>query len=206
MGFWRALRRRARRRDPIAEIVAACEALHTEERRVLHEEDRGRELTTEALRRKLAALASGPFSFLRGTFHLMAADLLQDRVPGASPSAPEGLAVGDLHLETFGTYRGASGELCFDVNDFDEVAPGPLDFDLKRLCTSAMLLPGIERRQRLAAATAIAHAWAEGVERLGGRFPIPPFGLDKAEGWLKQLLREKGRRTRAEVVEKVARG
>jgi uncharacterized protein (DUF2252 family) len=204
MRFWRPLWRRTRPRDPMAEIVNACEALHTEERRVLHEEDRGRELTAEALRRKLVALASGPFSFLRGTFHVMAADLSQGRVPGASPSAPEGLVVGDLHLENFGTYRGASGELCFDVNDFDEVAPGPLDFDLKRLCTSAMLLPGIEHRQRLGAATALAHAWAEGVERLGGRFPIAVFGLDKAEGWLKQLLREKGRRTRAELVEKVA--
>ena len=206
MRFWRALWKRGRARDPIAEIVAACKALQTEGRQVFHEEDRRRELTTEALRRKLDALASGPFSFLRGTFHVMAADLLHDRVPGASTSAPEGLVVGDLHLENFGTYRGSSGELCFDVNDFDEVAPGPLDLDLKRLCTSAMLLPGIERRQRLAAATAIARAWADGVERLGGRFPIAAFGVDKAEGWLKQLLREKGRRTRAELVEKVAPG
>src|ERR1700704_4206892 len=145
MRFWRPLWRRTRPRDPMAEIVAACEGLHTEERRILHEEDRGRELTAEALRRKLVALASGPFSLLRGTFHVMAADLSQGRVPGASPSAPEGLVVGDLHLENFGTYRGASGELCFDVTDFDHAGAGPVDLDLKRLCTSAMLLPGIER-------------------------------------------------------------
>src|SRR5436853_2321015 len=58
MRFWRALWRRGRARDPVAEIVAACKALQTEERRVFHEEDRGRELTAEALRRKLDALAS----------------------------------------------------------------------------------------------------------------------------------------------------
>jgi len=136
----------------------------------------------------------------------MATDLVQERVPGAAPSAPEGLVVGDLHLENFGTYRGTSGALCFDVNDFDEVAPGPLDLDLKRLCTSAMLLPGIEYGSRLTAATLIGSAWAEGVERLGGRFPISVWGLDKAEGWLQQLLREKGRRTRADLVAKVAPG
>jgi uncharacterized protein (DUF2252 family) len=196
----------AKQRDPVAEIVAACEALRAGERRVFHEEDGARDLTAEALRRKLDALASGPFSFLRGTFHVMAADLVQERVPGAAPSAPGGLVVGDLHLENFGTYRGASGELCFDVNDFDEVASGPLDLDLKRLCTSAMLLPGIEHGPRLAAATLIARAWAEGVERLGGRFPIAVWGLDKAEGWLQQLLREKGRRTRADLAAKVAPG
>jgi uncharacterized protein (DUF2252 family) len=194
------------RRDPIAEIVAACKALRAQDHRVLDEEDPGRDLTAEALRRKLDALASGPFSFLRGTFNLMSADLIQRRVPGADPSAPEGLVVGDLHLENFGTFRGASGELCFDVTDFDEVASAPLDLDLKRLCTSAMLLPRIEHGRRLAAATTIAHAWAEGVERLGGRFPIAVWGLDKAEGWLHELLREKGRRTRADLVAKVAPG
>src|SRR5712671_8108874 len=143
------------RRDPVAEIVATCASLLGDEHRVLHQEDRGRDLTAEALRRKLDALASGPFSFLRGTFHLMATDLVQERVPGSAPSAPEALVVGDLHLENFGTFRGASGELCFDVTDFDHVGPGPLDLDLKRLCTSAMLLPGIERGLRLAAAKRI---------------------------------------------------
>jgi uncharacterized protein (DUF2252 family) len=193
-------------RDPVTEIIAACNSVQGEEHRVFHEDDAVRDLTAEALRRKLDALASGPFSFLRGTFHLMAADLIQGRVPGAAPSAPEGLVVGDLHLENFGTYRGAGGALCFDVNDFDEVGHGPLDLDLKRLCTSAMLLPGIDGGLRLAAATVIARAWAEGVERLGGRFPIAAWGLDKAEGWLERLLREKGRRTRADLVAKVAPG
>jgi hypothetical protein len=193
-------------RDPVAEIIAGCRALLGEERRVVHGEDRARNLTAEAVRRKLDALASGPFAFFRGTFHLMAVDLLQQRVPGATPSAPDGVIVGDLHLENFGTYRGASGALVFDVNDFDEVGSGPLDLDLRRLCTSAMLLPGLERGPRRAAASHVARAWAEGVERLGGRFPIPAWGLDKAEGWLQRLLQEKGRRTEPELVARVAPG
>src|SRR5712691_9131033 len=89
----------AKPRDPVAEIVAACSPLRGEERRVFHEQDPARDLTAEALRRKLAALASGPFSFLRGTVNLMSADLIQGRVPGSVPSAPEALIVGDLHLE-----------------------------------------------------------------------------------------------------------
>ena len=190
-------------RDPVAEIIAACKVLRGEEHRV-PEEGLGTDLTVEALRRKLEALRSGAFPFLRGTFHLMATDLLQARVPGAGPSAPEGLIVGDVHLENFGTYRGASGALCFDVNDFDEVGWGPLDLDLRRLCTSAMLLPGISHEPRLAAARELVQAWADAVVRLGGRFPIPSWGLDKAEGWLQQLLREKGRRTEMDLVAKAA--
>src|SRR5207237_3772611 len=122
------------------------------------------DLTAQALRRKLDALAATPFRFLRGTFHLMADDVLQE---GAA-AAPEGLIVGDLHLENFGIYRGASGALCFDVNDFDDVGFGPLDLDLRRLCTSALLLPGLAHGVRVNAARAIARAWAEELEKMGG--------------------------------------
>src|SRR3989442_1328036 len=151
------------------------------------------EATAEALRRKLSALANTPFQFLRGTFHLMACDLLQSRVSLARGTAPVGLIVGDLHLENFGVCRGQSGALVFDVNDFDDVGFGPVDLDLKRLCTSALLLPGIEARVRLEAAVAIAQAWASELEKVGGRFPIPPWTQDKAEGEVAELLRERGR-------------
>src|SRR6266481_4760752 len=162
------------------------------------------EATAEALRRKLSALANTPFQFLRGTFHLMACDLLQSRVSLARGTAPVGLIVGDLHLENFGVYRGQSGALVFDVNDFDDVGCGPVDLDLKRLCTSALLLPGIDPRVRLEAAVAIAQAWASELEKMGGRFPILPWTQDKAEGGVADLLRERGRRKQEELIEKVA--
>jgi uncharacterized protein (DUF2252 family) len=120
-------------RDPVGEIIAYH--LPLLEHPVLAADGKT-DLTSEALRRKLDALAGSPFQFFRGTFHLNACDLLKLRVPAALPLTPEGLIVGDLHLENFGIYRGQSGELCFDVNDFDDVGYGPLDVDLKRLCTS----------------------------------------------------------------------
>src|SRR5438067_5017776 len=162
------------------------------------------EARAEALRRKLDALANTPFQFLRGTFHLMARDLLQSRVSLARGLAPTGLIVGDLHLENFGVYRGQSGELVFDVNDFDDVGFGPVDLDLKRLCTSALLLPDNEPRVRLEAAVAIAQAWASELDKLGGRFPILPWTLDKADDGVADLLRERGRRKQDELIEKAA--
>ena len=161
-------------------------------------------LTAEALRRKLAALANTPFQFLRGTFHLMARDLLQSRVSVGRSTAPIGLIVGDLHLENFGVYRGQDGALVFDVNDFDDVGFGPVDLDVKRLCTSALLLPDIDARVRLEAAVAIAQAWASELEKMGGRFPVPPWTQEKAEHGVADLLRERGRRTQEELIEKAA--
>ncbi len=192
------------KRDPVGEIIAYHQPLlaggHTVSDRT------GREVTREALGRKLEALARSPFSFFRGTFHLMAADLLSGRVPGAQAAAPDALIVGDLHLENFGVYRGADGGLCFEVNDFDDVGFGPADLDLKRLCTSALLLPDVPASARLKAAKAIAASWASAVEKLGGRFPIPPWDAEKAREPVTELFREKGRRTSADLIGKAAPG
>jgi uncharacterized protein (DUF2252 family) len=49
------------------------------------------------------------------------------------------LAVGDLHLENFGTWRDGLGRLAWGINDFDEAYPLPYTHDLVRLATSAFL-------------------------------------------------------------------
>jgi uncharacterized protein (DUF2252 family) len=191
-------------RDPVAEVVAYNKPLR--ERAVRVEGEGGRDLTDEALRRKLAALSASPFQFFRGTFHLMARDLLEDRVPGGKAAAPDALIVGDLHLENFGVYRGNSGALVFDVNDFDDVGYGPCDLDVKRLCTSAFLLPGLAHGPRLAAARLIAKGWADAIERIGARFPVTAFTEEKAEGPLCALLAERGKRTQEEMIARATAG
>jgi uncharacterized protein (DUF2252 family) len=190
-------------RDAAEEIVAYNKPLTDAGHKVAAHEGPA-ELTAQALRHKLDALAATPFQFFRGTFHLMTWDLYKARVQLAEPLAPEGLIVGDLHLENFGIYRGMSGDLTFDVNDFDDVGYGPLDVDLKRLCTSALLLPGLAHGVRHAAAKAIAAAWADELSKLGGRFPIPPWGASKAEGRIKELLSERGHKDRPEMVARCA--
>ena len=115
-------------RDPIAGIVAFNRPLLATERRVAGLD--GRDLNQEAVARKLEAIARDPFAFFRGTFHLMVDDVLRGRVPDSAPLLPEALIVGDLHLENFGVYRGAGGDVVFDVSDFDDVGWYPLVFDV----------------------------------------------------------------------------
>jgi hypothetical protein len=50
------------------------------------------------------------------------------------------LAVGDLHVGSFGTWRDAEGRLCWGVTDFDESYPLPYTNDLARLAASAKLM------------------------------------------------------------------
>lgn len=190
-------------RDPVADIIAYNLPLTDAGHSVAHADGHGN-LTAQALSRKLEALSGSPFQFFRGTFHLMCKDLFDARVPGAQSHSPEGLIVGDLHLENFGIYRGLSGELTFDVNDFDDVGFGPIDLDLKRLCTSAFLLPGLAQGVRAAAARNLARAWVDELAKLGGRFPVPPWTLEKADGRVAELLREHGHGSQSDLIAKAA--
>jgi hypothetical protein len=82
-------------------------------------------------------MQSAPLPFFRGTYYRWAqiwADLC-----GPAADAPEVLAVGDLHIENFGTWRDIEGRLIWGINDFDEAWPLPYTNDLIRLATSALL-------------------------------------------------------------------
>jgi len=79
-------------------------------------------------------MSASPFAFYRGTARIMAADL------AATPTT--GLTVqlgGDAHLANFGAYASPERALVFDANDFDETLPGPWEWDVKRLATSAVV-------------------------------------------------------------------
>ena len=72
-----------------------------------------------------------PFAFYRGGALIMASDLA--RTPNS------GLRVqlcGDTHLSNFGVFGSPERNLIFDINDFDETAPGPWEWDVKRLAAS----------------------------------------------------------------------
>jgi len=89
------------------------------------------------LRAKHRHMAEAVFPFLRATFYRWAQ--LWPAVCPRAAAAPRVLAVGDLHIENFGTWRDSEGRLAWGVNDFDEVHPLAYTNDLVRLAVSALL-------------------------------------------------------------------
>jgi hypothetical protein len=84
------------------------------------------------------------------------------------------LAVGDLHVENFGTWRDAEGRLVWGVNDFDEAWPLPYTNDLVRLATSALVAIdyhdlGLEPKR---AVSAILDGYREALEGGGHAFVL----------------------------------
>jgi uncharacterized protein (DUF2252 family) len=72
-----------------------------------------------------------PFTYYRGAALPMASDL------ATTPSSGlQAQICGDAHLCNFGVFGSPERHLFFDVNDFDETAPGPWEWDVKRLAAS----------------------------------------------------------------------
>ncbi len=71
------------------------------------------------------------FTFYRGAALLMASDLA-----GTARSGLNVQLCGDAHLMNFGAFGSPERRLVFDINDFDETAPGPFEWDVKRLAAS----------------------------------------------------------------------
>jgi hypothetical protein len=141
------------------------------------------ELGDELVKRDIATkhdkMASGPFPFLRATYWRWAETII-DICPELA-DAPKALAVGDIHLENYGTWRDADGRLIWGVNDFDEAADMPYALDLVRLGTSAML--GCPHLDTAADITAhILRGYTRGLE------DPHPIVLDHDYAWLRKLV------------------
>lgn len=72
-----------------------------------------------------------PFTFFRGSAIVQAHDLA-----GTPDSGIHLQICGDCHLSNFGGFATPERALIFDLNDFDETALGPWEWDLKRLVAS----------------------------------------------------------------------
>lgn len=121
----------ASRRDPVEILVA---------------QEQGR--VPELVPIRHGRMGESAFAFFRGAAAIMAADL------AVAPST--GLTVqlcGDAHLANFGGFADPGRQIIFDVNDFDETAAGPFEWDVKRLVASIDVAGrerGFDRRARRA--------------------------------------------------------
>lgn len=142
------------------------------------------------LRSDLAAkherMAEDAFSFLRATFYRWM-QLLPEHCREAF-KAPAVLAVGDLHVENYGTWRDSEGRLIWGINDFDEAFSLPYTNDLIRLATSAALAIELEHLllPPAAACIAILEGYVTGLESGGS-----PFVLSEEHRWLRDIATSK---------------
>jgi hypothetical protein len=134
------------------------------------------------LQHKHRLMTGGAFAFLRATFYRWM-QLWPELCPDLD-GAPRVLAVGDIHIENFGTWRDIEGRLVWGVNDFDEAFDLPYTLDLVRLAASALLA----QREGAIGCSAedvcemILGGYQRGLETEGR-----PFVLEEKRVWLRTL-------------------
>jgi uncharacterized protein (DUF2252 family) len=112
---------------------------------------------------RFARMLASPFTFLRGSAAVMADDLSGTPVSGLAVAA-----CGDMHVSNFGVYASAERNLIFAINDFDEIHPGPWEWDLKRLAASAAVATrfmGGDKAQAEAAARECVRSYRKRMRR-----------------------------------------
>ena len=122
---------------------------------------------------KYQRMACSPFGFFRGAVPVMAADLALAPHTGIFTQL-----CGDAHVRNLGAFAAPDGRLVFDINDFDEVIPGPFEWDVKRMATS-IVLAGREAGAKNVACTIAVRASLAAYRTAMRRFAAMPV-LDLA--------------------------
>ena len=139
-------------------------------------------LEQKDLRLKHRRMKEGAFPFLRATFYRWA-QVWRD-VCSDTAKAPHVLAVGDLHVENFGSWRDIEGRLIWGVNDFDEAYPLAYTNDLIRLAVSAHLAAELGHLplKKEDICDAILDGYRDGLRQHG-----LPFVLGEDNQWLRKI-------------------
>jgi hypothetical protein len=129
------------------------------------------------LEKKHKRMRKSAFNFLRATYFRWARTI--EAVCPDLADAPRVSAVGDIHIENYGTWRDADSRWVWGVNDFDEAAAMPCTFDLIRLATSARLAPQAALGSK-AASDAMIEGYLSGLKE-------PRAYLLGEQPWLRKL-------------------
>jgi hypothetical protein len=142
-------------------------------------------LRDDHLQAKHDRMAEQPFEFFRATFYRWC-EWWNDACTEWARAEPV-TAVGDLHIQNFGSWRDGHGRLIWGVNDYDETATLSFAIDLVRLAASAELateiIPDCELTLSEICET-IRDGYLAGLEG-GGE----PFVLERRHPWLLRLVR-----------------
>jgi hypothetical protein len=144
------------------------------------------DLIQKDLRLKHSNMRAGVFPFLRATYYRWAQ--VWPHVCPELAKASQVLAVGDPHVENFGTWRDVEGRLVWGVNDFDETSLLSYANDLVRLAVSAHLAveTGHLPLRRKDICDAILEGYRGGLQGNG-----LPFVLGEKHEWLRQIAESK---------------
>jgi len=145
-----------------------------------------------------------PFTFFRGAALLMAADLA-----GTPRSGLNVQLCGDAHLMNFGAFGSPERRMVFDINDFDETAPGPFEWDVKRLAASVAIAGrdnGFGSKDRSKVVRAAVEGYRTAMAELASMANLEVwYSAIDVDAWMAQLGADVGEKTVKRAAAQVAK-
>ncbi|WP_411348299.1 DUF2252 domain-containing protein [Paenibacillus sp. WLX2291] len=158
---------------------------------------------------KYRKMSQSAFSFFRGSAYLFYFDATRHYFPYHTPVDRPTWIQGDLHFENFGAFRNESGDIVYDVNDFDEGYVGSYLYDVLRMSVSIALVArqlGYDQAQQLDVLEHYARCYYKQIHRFAHKKDDPgKFVMDEkhASGPVRKLLRKLEKRRQGHFLEKV---
>lgn len=152
---------------------------------------------------RVGRMLESPFAWYRGTAATMAADLRAGPRTGVTV-----VACGDAHVANFGLFASPERRVVFDLNDFDEAADGPWEWDVKRLAASMHVAgrdKGMTEEQCGEAARLAVRGYREALDELLSLSAVERFSFQVEVEALEPMLEEAGREELRRTVRKARR-
>lgn len=165
---------------------------------------------TEAQRlEKYRKMLESPFRFFRGSAYLFYFDVTKISSLFHTPDIKPTWIQGDMHMDNFGAFQNETGNIVFDVNDFDEGYVGSYLYDLTRMSVSIALYLEEQGLHNTAQETAIQHFLSSYLQQLK-RFqrkqddPLTMlFTKDTTKGPIKKMLKKLEKRQSTQFVQDI---
>lgn len=165
-------------------------------------------LSPEKLALRRTELMAGGATMLYRMLPLLFQEDLRGAYKAASQLLPQPGPIvtlaGDCHLGNFGTLRHQDGETLWSLNDFDQVAPGPVESDLCRAGASLLLLSrqqGWSEEESQGMVQALVSGYSDTLKHPG---PILGLARKQALEPVAGLIKKAEKRTQEELLSKWA--
>lgn len=158
---------------------------------------------------KYAKMVESPFRFFRGSAYLFYDDMT--KIPSVFHTDEERPAwiMGDMHMDNFGAFQNESGDIVYDVNDFDEGYIGSYLYDILRMSISIALYmeeQGIANEGQEQAIHHFLESYVKQLRRFQQKIDDPStliFTKDNTKGPVKRILKKLEERQRTHLLQDI---
>ena len=167
------------------------------------------ELSEEQRLEKYSKMLESPFRFFRGSAYLFYYD--QTKTPSIYHSDDERPTwiQGDLHMDNFGAFQNESGEIVYDVNDFDEGYVGSYFYDILRMSVSIAIYLEEQGLKQTAQEKSIRHfllGYIDQLKRFQRKQDNPltlTFTKNNTKGPIKKVLKKLEKRQQSQFLQDI---